>query len=172
MAQSPTVLKNAEADPLAQLRDIHLPAALELWPPAPGWWILAALAVAALLVGIWFLFRRWQKQAYRRESLKELETLYERYVADQDHAAYLSGYSGLLKRVALTRYPRAEVASLSGEAWVRFLDESANTDEFSMGAGQALVASGYQREALVDVARLHTLARFWIKEHKDLERAA
>ena len=38
----------AMADPLAQLRDIHLPGPVESWPPAIGWWIL--LAIILLLV--------------------------------------------------------------------------------------------------------------------------
>ncbi|MDP7406676.1 MAG: DUF4381 domain-containing protein, partial [SAR324 cluster bacterium] len=27
-------------DPLAALRDVHLPPAVSWWPPAPGWWII------------------------------------------------------------------------------------------------------------------------------------
>ena len=36
------------ADPLAQLRGLHLPAAIGPWPPAPGWWMPAAVVVMLL----------------------------------------------------------------------------------------------------------------------------
>jgi hypothetical protein len=38
-------------DPLAQLRDWHLPDPIQWWPPAPGWWISAAVFLALLLLG-------------------------------------------------------------------------------------------------------------------------
>ena len=36
------------------LRDVHVPAAPSLWPPAPGWWLVAA-AVLAIIAIIWLL---------------------------------------------------------------------------------------------------------------------
>ncbi|HAU18090.1 MAG TPA: DUF4381 domain-containing protein, partial [Marinobacter adhaerens] len=40
-------------DPLSQLRDIHLPETGGLWPPAPGWWVLAILLIAVLAALVW-----------------------------------------------------------------------------------------------------------------------
>jgi len=46
------------------LRDIHLPAPLSWWPPAPGWWLLLTLLVAIALLGGYLLHR------YRRNALQ------------------------------------------------------------------------------------------------------
>lgn len=52
-------------DPLSQLADIHLPADVSFWPPAPGWWVLAALLMCGLcLLGL-VQFRRWQQRQRR-----------------------------------------------------------------------------------------------------------
>mgnify|MGYP001548978984 CR=1 FL=1 len=36
-------------DLLNSLKDIHEPAPPGLWPPAPGWWLLAAIVLGALV---------------------------------------------------------------------------------------------------------------------------
>jgi hypothetical protein len=49
------------------LRDIHLPAAISWWPPAPGWWLLAiALTLGPLSVGLWW---RWRQRTRLRRDL-------------------------------------------------------------------------------------------------------
>ena len=48
------------------LRDIHLPGAVAWWPPAPGWWVLLALAVGALVYwGVRFYKLQGQRLALR-----------------------------------------------------------------------------------------------------------
>ena len=42
-------MQPAQPDPLAELRDIHLPGPIEVWPPALGWWLVAILLSCALL---------------------------------------------------------------------------------------------------------------------------
>lgn len=164
----PNVLPQQQTDPLAQLRDIHMPPPIDTWPPAPGWVILAALGLAAVIALFYWLYRRWRRNRYRREALRELAALRARFEERRDKAAFLVESQTLLKRVALTRYPRERVANLTGEAWVQFLDRSANTEEFSMGAGQSLIDGGYVPDPDVDVDKLHDLAAMWIKKHRDL----
>jgi len=168
-------LVDPSGDPLAELRDIHLPAPIETWPPAIGWWLLAVISVIAFIAIIYALWRYWHANQYRREAIAQLRQLREQHAGASSD--YLYHYTTLLKRVALTHYPRAKVAALTGEAWVAFLDETCGSREFSMGAGQVLVQGQYQAaehlDGEIDIDALHKLGEHWIKRHRDvsLERS-
>ncbi|MAR92240.1 MAG: DUF4381 domain-containing protein [Pseudomonadota bacterium] len=150
------------ADPLQQLRDIHLPAAVGWWPPAPGWWLLALLLLTALIAALAYVRRRHRRLAYRREALSRLVSIRARYEAHREPRQLLSELSSLLKRTAITRYGRDEVAGLAGEQWLQFLDRTGRTREFSQGPGQAL-GQRFAPEPRVDSADLFNLIEHWIK---------
>ena len=173
MAQAPNTpaLMEQTQDPLAQLRDIHMPTAIDTWPPAPGWWFLAALLLIALGAALFWLYRNWRANRYRREALAELESLRSEFGGAP--VAYLEHYSALLKRVALTRYSREQVAGLTGESWTLFLDRTGGTQEFTMGAGQALISGAYEKDSNADITSLHRITEHWIRRHGDpVEREA
>lgn len=160
----PGVMQQA-GDPLAQLRDIHVPGPIDTWPPAPGWWLLAGLVLIGLIsLSIW-LYRRWRANRYRREALAELAELEATWRETGDAHAYLAALQHLLKRVALTTFKREEVASLTGEAWVAFLDRSTGSHDFSMAESEALIDGNYRSDASIDVAALQAVAQTWIRKH-------
>ena len=154
-----------QTDPLANLRDIHIPGAIDPWPPAIGWWLIAAAALIAISYGIYLVFKWWKSNQYRREGIRALKYLLENYASEKQ---YLRDYSDLLKRIALSAYARESVANLTGEAWVSFLDRSTGTQEFSMGEGQILIQGDYELNPSVDVDKLHRLGLYWIKKHRKL----
>ncbi|MFT5210581.1 MAG: hypothetical protein ACI9CE_002307 [Flavobacterium sp.] len=161
----PQMADPAQTDPLAQLRDLHLPGAIENWPPAPGWWILALLCFALISYLFVLLYRFWKKNQYRREGLRALEKLKVDYEQAPDSIDYLEQYSQLLKRICFSCFSRNEVASLTGESWVAFLDHSGNTKEFSMGCGQVLIEGNYSQTVEFDYLGLHDIGSQWIKVH-------
>jgi len=163
MADAPQTMP--PSDPLAQLRDIHLPPPPESWPPAPGWWLLALIAVLAVGFAAALALRYWQRNRYRREAVREAAKLYAKWTTDGDSIAYVAAVQTLLKRVALSAFPRAEVARLTGEAWVAFLDRTMGSHEFSMGAGEVLIDAHYRRNVSIDAARLNALTCDWIARH-------
>jgi hypothetical protein len=149
-----------DPSPLAalDLRDIHAPAPPSWWPPAPGWWLLGALLLA-LLAWLGYLgWRWWRRQRLRARVLRELAAL---PVAD-DCQALIVGVSALLKRVALRRYPRAQVAELTGRAWLEFLDRTGGHGQFGAGAGQVLEHGPYAPGPQCDPPALRALARAWL----------
>ncbi len=151
------------AQPLP-LKDIHLPPSPPWWPPAPGWWVLAGVVfVLALWAGgRWLRHRRRLK--WRRAVLAELEALRREYVPG-DGAAYAENVSALLRRVALARYRRDEVAALSGDAWLAFLDRHGGGDAFRRGPGRVLGDALYRPRLEVDPDALTQVARDWIEKN-------
>jgi len=71
--------------------------------------------------------------------------------------------SALLKRVALARFPRTDVAALSGAEWLAFLDRTGGNGRFREGAGAVLAHGPYAPRLDCDADTLLALARDWIK---------
>lgn len=152
------------ADPLAQLRDIHMPQAISWWPPAPGWWLLALLIVGALAAAIIWRITQHRRQAFKREALAEWEAIHARYLNDKNAEQLLAELSVLLKRTCITRYGRDESAGLAGEQWLAFLDQTGKCTEFTQGPGRMLVSQRYTPQPQVDGPALLNVTLAWLKK--------
>jgi len=106
---------------LRSLKDIVVPAPVSWMPQTWGWLIVALLLLFAILLWCALAYRRWRKNAYRREALKHLEEI-EAAVRDAGkRARALNDLGELVKRTALAAWPREDVAATSGSAWAAFL---------------------------------------------------
>ena len=148
-----------------QLRDIHLPTPISWWPPAPGWWVLLGLLVLCFLSI--FMFRRIRKRrSVRVAALKALITISSDFEAQEDTQALVKALSVLLRRICLSYFPRTEVAGLTGEAWLHFLDDCLDWQNapgrFSSDTGRVLITAPYQPNASVDGEKLLALCSTWI----------
>ena len=149
------------ADPLAALRDIHAPAVPGFWPPAPGWIAVCILAAAAVLAAGIVAVRRWRAGQPRREALANLRTLRARHQAGASAAEVAAELSTLVRRVALARHPREEVAGLTGERWIAWLESS--LPGLGASARTALLDAPYARERSFDVPRALAACERWIR---------
>lgn len=143
------------------LRDIHVPPAPDLWPPAPGWWVLFALFATLLVLAGWHLVRYLRVRRRRRHILGELERL-RRGSTGPRLAAEVSA---LLKRVALARFPRTQVAPLTGEGWLAFLDRTGGGGRFAGGPGKVLAEGPYAPDTTLETEALLGLARDWVRRN-------
>lgn len=140
------------------LRDLHLPDAIGWWPLAPGWWLLIALA----LIGVAFLIRAWLKVrargAARRFALRQLNEIVDRYQDSKNAVEFGADLSELLRRSMLAYAPRLDVAGLTGEAWLRWLDEGLAQPVFTEGPGRQILELPYRRpDTELDVADVDRL---------------
>lgn len=147
------------------LRDIHLPAPVSWWPPAPGWWALLVLVVLVLAaLGVWRYVRtRRARLDIRAAGLIELHKLRDTYNHDGDGHRLARDLSVLLRRLSLNAYPDAQVAGLINNDWLTFLDRHAGDDTpFSTGAGHALLDAPFRAASDFDADKLLAVCEHWV----------
>lgn len=153
------------APELAQLRDIHLPHPIEWWPLAIGWFALIALACIAIMSFIFFTRRHYNHNRHKQFALNLLDIYQNDYKQQANSQLSSAQLSELLKRVALVYYPRKEVASLQGQAWIDFLTQTSKNVDFNT-IRDLLLALPYQSPKDRDVTPLFNAAKRWIKQRR------
>ncbi len=147
--------------------EIILPEAVSWWPSAPGWQFLGLFLGGVLLVYLWRSTKRWYQNRYRREALQRLQQL-EQNTGLRQIIAKLPFY---IKTTALHAYPRSEVASLTGNDWLAFLDEHYSGPSFQQGTGRFLLTISYQSSDKWQInddeaTQLLNMSRQWIATHE------
>ncbi len=143
------------------LKDLHLPANISWWPPAIGWWLLAVLVIG-IVIGLVWLFKRLTRRTALKSAKKHLTQL--KQDPKQNNLQKLTALSVLMRRVAISVYPRKEVASLTGQAWLMFLDRNLKSAQFSTGAGKVLADAHFRNTPPTDsdLAQLYQLCEEWL----------
>jgi len=146
---------NDSTTSLDVLHDLVLPPAVPWWPPAPGWYVVIALAlIAAALVAL----RAWKRRranAYRRAALRELAAL-------QDVPAIAE----LLRRTALAVAPRSLIAEKTGTEWLDWLAAQCPV-AMPDTVREQLTTGVYGRPAARDeLSALRDYAGRWISRHQ------
>lgn len=150
-------------DPLSGLRDIHLPPPPELWPPAPGWWLLAVVAVVALGFALRFAFATWRRGRARRAAVRAIGALRDRHAAGESSRTLVGELATLVRRTAMIRHPRGLVAGLTGRDWLEFLDDDEH--HFTRGDGASLASAPYARGEPVNFDALLAVCERWVRRH-------
>jgi len=126
------------------LRDLHLPEAVSGWPPAPGWWFVIAVLLLALACLLRLWWRTRSRGAARRYAMRQLDALLAAYQQHRDAIRFGAAASALLRRTMLAYAPREDIAGLTGEAWLAWLDRDLAQPVFVNGPGRALIDLPYR----------------------------
>jgi hypothetical protein len=163
-------------DPLAELRDIHLPPAVSWWPPAAGWWLLLLIMALLVVAVIW-----WKRSCKALENkpviyshgetidaaIIELSQLEEAIRAGEDTIMIMAGLSRLLRRTAVQlSADQSDVAGMTGEAWLQWLDAQWHEDEFCKGAGRELIQAPYRSESDIEIRTVAGVCHGWLEAQR------
>lgn len=152
-----------KTNPLDQLKDIHLPDPIGWWPLAPGWYALLLLLL--VLMGIFALriYKRYKHALAKKKALILLSFYQQDYAKESNISQSSAHISELLRRVALVYYPREQVASLQGEAWLQFLNATSKGVDFN-SIRHMLLDAPFKHHPTMDLTPLFDQARLWIKQ--------
>lgn len=166
---------NSAADALQQLRDIHLPESAGWWPPAPGWWLLAAVVLVCLVlaIGKW---RSWRRRNRRWQAVQQELMALRAQSQTQNSLAWFGQLNALLKRAARDSYPSQPVASMTGKDWIVFLQHTFMEKSGNTAVDAELIASlvtaCWQPNSSCDPQHAVTFAELWLQKHKKQLRSA
>ncbi len=154
------------------LRDIHLPDPVSWWPLAPGWWALMLLLVIVVLLTMYFIRRyRNHKISALYLTIQELERIKTDFNINQDKSNLVKELSELIRRLSISIFPREESAGLTGEEWLKFLDQYSAKNEFNNGVGRVLIEAPYQADPEFNTNELIDLISSWIESIGKRKRA-
>ena len=127
------------------LRDLHLPEAVSWWPLAPGWYAVIAVLLIVCLYLLHLYLRRRARGAARRHALRQFAQLTADFEQHGNAVAFSSDMSELLRRTMLAYAPRSEVAGLTGDEWLAWLDRDFDQPRFQGETGRKLLELPYRR---------------------------
>lgn len=141
--------------------DLIEPSPIQFSFNTPGWYftVIALFIFLLILIVRWVI--RYQKNAYRRQAIKELETC-----ETNEESGDLANVLTMLKLVAITTYGRDKVAKLSGGDWFKFLELSSKKASFA--EIEESVLSAYYNDEKLDndsFKKLLSISKTWILTH-------
>ena len=164
-------LNSSDPASLQNLNDIVLPADVGWWPLAGGWYVVAAIVLLSLAWLLYRLLSGWRRNRYRREALRELSTLDQAIRTTPGKMENLRQLAVLLKRTALSAYPRRQVAALAGEDWRTFLNDTMPKPMFSPESANILAGASYSASYSTEIdqeaiGKVLSASRYWLRHHR------
>jgi hypothetical protein len=174
---------------LLQLRDIQPPPEPAWWLIAPGYFVITAFLIGLFIIA-WLLRRRQRNDRLAKLASLELQSIRAEYRQNHDVNLLAIKVSQWLKQVAMLAFPGSQLQSVSGEPWLKFLDQSLghgpgdslgdslghnmsqnmNRDQgdghFSRGCGRIFGAGVYQSSVDLDADRIFALCERWLNAIK------
>ena len=155
---------------LSNLKPIFMPDRITFEPVTAGWYIVLGMLVLLFIIIAFWLFKRYQANAYRRSSARELLNL-KPEIEKSNASQLIQKISTILKTTAFKSYPREKVAKLSGTNWQNFLittitSGSCYKTSFALLDHQYFSENQTNKIDSTDIEKLIDASVKWIRGHR------
>lgn len=145
---------------IPEIRDIHYPDGVSIFPLAYGWWVIIIGIILAVFFSV-FIYK-FIKTSRKYYILKKLDKIDTKEVIDS-----AIEISNILRRVCLLKYK--EASTLYGEDWVDFLSQKSSVP-FDLEARDLLVFAPFVNKKTAkfsetDAQKLKLFCKNWIGEN-------
>jgi hypothetical protein len=147
------------------LRDIHFPGPVSWWPPAPGWWLLFGVLVAAIALAAYQRYRTRRVCA----ALQAIRQITADLDAGEEPVVCLQRLSVVLRRFAMSTASgdaARGVPGMVGDRWLEYLDARGGGGAFRDGPGKLLLDAPYAPQGALDrddALELGRLLAGWVR---------
>jgi len=151
------------------LRDIHLPDAVSIWPPAIGWWIVLLILAAFFLLPK--IIHRLRQKSLRKIALQTFEK--EVAVHKQNPQQLLQATSAFMRQLSMSYQGRQQSAGLVGQTWLKHLQQL-NNQSLPDSVSSLLIQAPYQKSVEFNAALFINDCRQWLQQlpkHAEYKKA-
>ena len=146
-------------DNLPDLRDIHIPDGVSIFPPAYGWWLM--LLFILFLAFSYHFYKKYKHHSKKLYALRLLNNIREDNAINNAKAM-----SELLRRICVAKYPQAVV--FFGRQWIDFLNAH-SSKTLDAKTADLLIDAPYMPSSsnlynIEDAELLRNFCQYWIGE--------
>ena len=147
--------KGMQQNPLDQLKDIHLPDPISIWPLGLGWWLVLLIVLVTVALTVFFI----RKNRWKRIAKAQVVSFPPTATAE-----YYYQINRTLKQICLQRFGQ-ESAHLSGAAWLEYLDSKLKSPQFQTEIPEFADAPD-NPSCCPDPNHVQRIALLWLKQHR------
>ncbi|MCK4493066.1 MAG: DUF4381 domain-containing protein [Methylococcales bacterium] len=147
---------------MKDLRDIHLPEEINVLYFPIGWWFLFILMIIFLYFCVWVYKKTTQKTVLKTAKNNLLKLKHDKQLTSHQKIKQLST---MIRHVIMSANLRTDCASLTGEAWLNYIDTLGGKKVFNSPTGRLLILAPYQKEfsSEANIDHLILLTEEWLK---------
>ena len=124
---------------------------------------MIALILLATMFIAYHIYKRHCYALAKKSALKLLATCEQQYEKNGNVPLTSAHISELLRRVALVYYPREQVASLHGDTWLQFLNQTGKGINFNE-VREMLLDAPFKTNDKTNLGPLFNHAKRWINQ--------